>query len=125
YTDAPPLGGSGGRIACGEIGPLRVSLQPSEMSKAPEQVASTVPSKSVFPSGLQIKTNSRSTFQRDDLKISADKMTFDGSSKIMHFQGNVIVVSRTQNIESSSADFNFQTGEIRAEGKVLIQGPKT
>src|ERR1700676_3917675 len=26
YTDTPPLGGSGGRIACGEIGPLRVSL---------------------------------------------------------------------------------------------------
>ena len=26
YTDTPPLGGSGPRIACGEIGPLRVSL---------------------------------------------------------------------------------------------------
>jgi len=27
YTDTPPLGGSGPRIACGEIGPMRVSLQ--------------------------------------------------------------------------------------------------
>jgi Cu-Zn family superoxide dismutase len=27
YTDTPPNGGSGARIACGEIGPLRVSLR--------------------------------------------------------------------------------------------------
>jgi Cu-Zn family superoxide dismutase len=88
YTDTPPNGGSGGRIACGEIGPLRVSLEGM---------------KTVQPSIVIA-----------DLHITAKRVVMGFKTRLAHLEGNVRVEDRNGNliVAGEIVDLNLTTHEF-------------
>jgi len=112
YTDTPPLGGSGPRIACGEIGPLRVSWGPQRPSQ--EEIA-TYSAATKIPGEWSVNGG---TMTAAGYKIRAEHMTWNLKSPIAHLEGNVQIIDPQGKVlvEGNVVDFNFKTHEYSLAG---------